>query len=282
MIKHITPDLRKNKTKQWLPADSEERYKEHQADGTINYTRDEFDYKFNSDGFRCDNFTEHSDLPILFLGCSYTQGVGLPIETTWPKLILNKIRQLHPDKNIPHWSLAIGGTGIDTMAFELARRIDTLKPKYIFYHLGFYIRRDYCNEAYQISHWAPTSADLDDPMSKLFTSDEFAIYQFYRSLTIIDLAARLQNSKIFIFDTIDMPLHIIKQIFDDFPNITYIRTKFPKGNLTPEYVKNELTQEEFNHFKTRPTYARDNMHPGELWQFMLAKDVWNNIKKEFI
>ena len=46
---------------------------------------DAITYKINSQGFRCDEF---DDSPCLVaLGCSYTFGVGLPIEDTWPMLV---------------------------------------------------------------------------------------------------------------------------------------------------------------------------------------------------
>ena len=42
-------------------------------------------YKFNNQGFRCDDF---DDAPCLVtLGCSYTLGLGLPIADIWPTLV---------------------------------------------------------------------------------------------------------------------------------------------------------------------------------------------------
>lgn len=46
---------------------------------------DAITYAINSEGFRCEEF---DDTPCLVaLGCSYTFGVGLPIEDTWPALV---------------------------------------------------------------------------------------------------------------------------------------------------------------------------------------------------
>jgi len=42
-------------------------------------------YKINSHGFRCEEF---DDTPCLVaLGCSFTFGVGLPVQDTWPSLV---------------------------------------------------------------------------------------------------------------------------------------------------------------------------------------------------
>jgi hypothetical protein len=42
-------------------------------------------YRFNSEGFRCEEF--NNDPCIVALGCSYTAGIGLPVETTWSWLV---------------------------------------------------------------------------------------------------------------------------------------------------------------------------------------------------
>ena len=47
-----------------------------------------FTYKFNSEGFRSEEFKSDS---ILFLGCSITQGIGMPIDDIFPMLVLSLI-----------------------------------------------------------------------------------------------------------------------------------------------------------------------------------------------
>lgn len=42
-------------------------------------------YRLNSEGFRCEEF--NNDPCVVALGCSYTAGIGLPVETTWPWLV---------------------------------------------------------------------------------------------------------------------------------------------------------------------------------------------------
>jgi hypothetical protein len=62
-------------------------------------------YKYNQQGFRSDNFDLRPSY--LALGCSFTEGVGLPIEQTWPFLLSKKI-----SKNI--WNLGVSGAGLDS------------------------------------------------------------------------------------------------------------------------------------------------------------------------
>jgi hypothetical protein len=81
------------------------------------------DYNFNSHGYRCN---EISNQEILVLGCSQTEGHGLPLELTWPYLLSQKI-------NKDYVNLAKGGDGAQaqiTKAFQFFKEF--YKPKYIF------------------------------------------------------------------------------------------------------------------------------------------------------
>lgn len=50
-------------------------------------------YKYNQDYFRCDDFkSEHAGKHIVFSGCSQTEGVGGNIETTWPHIVYENIK----------------------------------------------------------------------------------------------------------------------------------------------------------------------------------------------
>ena len=119
----------KNQELLWLPSDTswgyrhnlETRYQELVDNDWINK---QFVYKFNSHGFRCDEFTEEDNA--MFVGCSFTCCIGLPIEDTWPTIVSNNL-------NLKCVNLGIGGTGPDT-AFRLANHyIPQLKPKIVVY-----------------------------------------------------------------------------------------------------------------------------------------------------
>lgn len=83
----------------------------------------EIEYKLNSHGYRCDEFNNQE---ILILGCSQTEGHGLPLELTWPYLISKKM-------NKEYISLAKGGDGAQAQiskAFQFFKEF--YNPKYIF------------------------------------------------------------------------------------------------------------------------------------------------------
>jgi hypothetical protein len=80
-------------------------------------------YNFNSYGYRCNEFNNQE---ILILGCSHTEGHGLPIELTWPYLLSKKMNQ-------DYINLAKGGDGAQaqvTKAFQFFKEF--YNPKYIF------------------------------------------------------------------------------------------------------------------------------------------------------
>lgn len=80
-------------------------------------------YMMNSHGYRCDEFNNQK---ILTLGCSQTEGHGLPVELTWPYLISKKM-------NAEYINLAKGGDGAQgqvTKTFQFFK--DFYHPEYIF------------------------------------------------------------------------------------------------------------------------------------------------------
>jgi hypothetical protein len=79
-------------------------------------------YNINSSGFRCPEF---NNTPCMIaLGCSYTLGIGLPIESIWPTLVGNELGLMVAN-------LAWGGNSTDT-CFRLAEYwIPKLQPKLV-------------------------------------------------------------------------------------------------------------------------------------------------------
>ena len=76
-------------------------------------------YKLNEYGFRCENFDSVPN--VMFLGCSHTVGVGLPIEKTFAHIISKRL-------DLKNYNLAVEGGSGDT-CYRLARHwIPELKP----------------------------------------------------------------------------------------------------------------------------------------------------------
>jgi hypothetical protein len=118
-----------NKEILWLPMDTEALYNQHinnseKLDLLIKYQwlNKKFTYKFNSNGFRCQDFSNNPS--VAFFGCSLTVGIGLPLENVWTTLVAEKL-------NLIQYNFGIGGTSNDT-AFRLALAwLPKISPKIV-------------------------------------------------------------------------------------------------------------------------------------------------------
>jgi hypothetical protein len=115
----------------WMPTDTEESFNRMMQDpvhqeyfaqqGWLEPSA--INYQINSQGFRCDEF-EPEQPCLVALGCSFTLGIGLPLECIWPTLLGDKL-------NLKVYNLAWGGSSADT-CYRLARYwIPQLKPRVV-------------------------------------------------------------------------------------------------------------------------------------------------------
>ena len=88
----------------WKGSDSKERFESKKNEKPY-WIGKKIQYKYNNFGFRTDvDFTP--DLHgVVTLGCSFTEGIGLPLELTWGAKLAKHL-------NLPHINLGSGGTGI--------------------------------------------------------------------------------------------------------------------------------------------------------------------------
>jgi len=128
MITYRTPYTKHaNKILHWLSSDTKAEYnnnlsKKYHLLKKNNWIDYPLTYKFNSHGFRCEEFTD--DPSIMFLGCSNTIGTGLPVHKIWPEIVAKKV-------NLKCVNLGIGG-GSNDIAFRLCHGwIDKINPKIV-------------------------------------------------------------------------------------------------------------------------------------------------------
>ena len=78
------------------------------------YRTNKISYVRNSNGHRCKEVADIDlDNYILYTGCSHAEGIGTGLENTYPYLLSNKL-------NCDYYNLALGGTGIDVVNYNLA------------------------------------------------------------------------------------------------------------------------------------------------------------------
>lgn len=87
---------------QYCPSDSPYGLYEWNPN-TSDYAIDQMLYTLNKQGFRADNFNKEDDA-IMFLGCSFTFGVGVSDEDVWCRKITNQ-------RNKMCWNLGVPGGG---------------------------------------------------------------------------------------------------------------------------------------------------------------------------
>lgn len=113
---------------EWLPTDTKENFDKLMQDSKHRqYFHDKgwdqpgaITYRINSQGFRSEEFASGDWL--LALGCSYTMGIGLPVQDLWPSLLGKSL-------GLQVANIAWPGSSADT-CFRLAEYwIKRLKPK---------------------------------------------------------------------------------------------------------------------------------------------------------
>lgn len=98
--------------REWAGTDSEARFNNHVNNPEtreklrqMGWLNMKIHYRYNSEGFRDEEFDQRP--AYIALGCSHTQGVGIPEPATWPKQLENLL-------NIKVWNLGVGGSAADT------------------------------------------------------------------------------------------------------------------------------------------------------------------------
>lgn len=84
-------------------------------------------YARNNLGHRCMlNIKDLTEPYILFTGCSFTEGIGLSLEDTYPFILSKKI-------GIPYYNLAMAGSGWDLVIYNLNiwLELGIKQPKYL-------------------------------------------------------------------------------------------------------------------------------------------------------
>lgn len=252
---------RSNSIQNWSDTDNLENFKEINDKGKNLYKKTDITYRYNKHGFRCDDFDIKTDFPILFLGCSFTEGIGLPLEHLWTNILLNKIRN-RVNKYIPYWSLSLSASGLDTVANFLYwhKKNFNIKIKYIISLLPPTSRREYKFKNKNYTLWLNANEHYNlnkkiiDPV---FTDENYSLHQSERSLIIIDSLIENLNSKF---------------VFSDWK----IKTNHSRDrHFFIEKLKNHNYVNYPNPEIYEVDYARDSSHPGPTMNTQIANNFWN-------
>lgn len=113
-----------NKHMDWYSGDSEENFRENFDQISHYFQTAKIDYTWNSDGYRTKH--EFDDLEdgnfALCFGCSYTEGVGVGEEDTWPAQVQKLI-------GVPCVNMGISGGGSDVITANTRLWMNNRYPK---------------------------------------------------------------------------------------------------------------------------------------------------------
>lgn len=211
-------------------------------------------YEFNNYGFRCNNFDnwKNHNHRIAYLGCSYTEGIGLELEDTWPKVFHNIVCEQHKIK-MPFWNLSGAASSTDHLTRYLYHYIEMLRPQIVVCYLPNLERRERWVGDY---FSANTLVDVfgNQRLNKIFLKEEYVEYQTEKNFAMIDLLLENINSY--------MVVHSASHNF----NIDLKNIKIIDFNADIMY------------YDSRLDVARDGLHPGPKSNKVFAERMYEYIK----
>jgi hypothetical protein len=119
----------RGETLYWAGSDNLERYQTNCKSSTkkqlldnLGFTDTNITYRYNSYGFREEEF-DHRPCGMAF-GCSHTEGVGLPVENAWPRVLSNLTETWV-------WNFGVSGSSLDTVFRLLDFWLPYFNPKFV-------------------------------------------------------------------------------------------------------------------------------------------------------
>ena len=100
-------------------------------------------YRFNKEGYRCDEFDKPHDLAVMVVGCSVAFGTGVVYKETFGKRFLALLAKQNDSQSPVLYNLSDGGQGNDYIARTTVEWFDRLQPDVTIIQLSHYLRYEY-------------------------------------------------------------------------------------------------------------------------------------------
>lgn len=250
-----------------------------------------FEYKINRHGFRSQHFKNlnKEDINILYSGCSWTFGMGLPEEYMWTSILSNKLKSLN-DKNIESFNIGYRAFSIGLIIKNVMSFIRTYgKPNYLFIVFPD-SGRDFIFNKYNNSYSAVDPRYFE--YISEFYSDYAKSYNYETNiLKYCELIKMLEDFCIesnikFLWTTWYYPdYEIYKNV--GFENLIDTDINFLQAD--PGFYRifnyNSFTESyPYDNIDMLPYWsvARDLVHPGTAWTNHITKEFFNEIIKRKI
>jgi hypothetical protein len=235
----------KEQTIHWNGTDTVERYEKNMQKSStrdllhkLGWIDSVVEYAYNSHGYRCKEFDSRPCA--LALGCSFTEGIGLHTEQTWPHMLASML-------DLTVWNLGSGGASIDTVFRILEYYIDSLKPKFIFLLIPPEPRFEYCDIDNGFPIIQISTLGRHESFAKEWLSQSFnGIYNTKKTMLAMEQICAKSNVPLFACSSIGA-------------------------------MDNNTGTFNWNHGHV--DLARDLMHPGELYQKYIATVMYSQHQK---
>lgn len=275
------------------------------------YGPKDFDYVYNALGYRTEEIGK-KEFDVLYLGCSFTEGQGLPIAHRWTNQFETLLGTPVTSYNFARGGLS--GDGIVRKAYGLLQHYD-LKPKIIITLFPAIFRTEFYLDHWPLPHefieYIPNAVYENLTSRQNFTLTNYektvtvsnAVNDFLKNVLFLKMLCDLHNIQ-FIFGTWQQDVNINE--FTNKHNIDGIDSKYilardntqfidvrniindnMLAELQPHYLeKGEFKPDEYlNNKPYSYTIARDYAHPGPNAHCAFATELYQkfgNMIKETI
>jgi len=234
------------------------------------YPVQDFDYKFNSWGFRGPEYTEYMGKPVnICLGDSFTVNIGGPIEHSWSSQLTERFV-------IPTINLGMDGAGNDSIKLVYDRACEIFDVQNTFVMYSFFHRRLKNNEFIHVGC-------LDDKENINYFEKNMiqdAIYTFLPSWCWNEnelnyLQSKHKNNLYNLFNSNSITsTPISKKLYNDYKGNDWVSyDEFTKGIINEAMQDDEIF---VNYIKNRcDNVNRDSYHLNKLANQIVADFLWS-------
>ena len=235
-------------TMAWCSTDNEEAYKRNMRAVPSkkqlianNWVDTPIEYKFNSHGYRTPEF-EESNTRFMTLGCSFTSGIGLPLDNIWPTYLSN-------DLNIPVDNLGVLGASSGLVFRVASYWIPKLRPKFVVWQKTFEQRFEVINQY--------DESNVLSPINDSITGTEIFKNWWFNDINSLLDAKRNELAIRYICSEYQIPLFTC--YIDDFRNPVQgiSRDLIHSGPMNHRFVANSLAKQINKYYQEDKFYFKN-------------------------
>jgi hypothetical protein len=225
----------------------------------------DFDYSLNSLGLRSEEFLKGSNL--LFAGCSFTFGEGLPYKSNWSGILFDEISMKNAQVGQYH-NLGYCGGSVDYIIKNIVNYIEIFgAPRYVFALFPESSRKTVLSNKKEIT----VIPYKEEDKALVWGKRENSFYQMYKQVSLLLDRLNRHDTK------------LIWSTWDDFDRKMFLKTTKLDGYVPINDFK--VLQKATGKTSKNSKYyekARDEAHPGICYNsgvaqiFLEEYNAWEN------